>query len=47
MLKQVAADAYSKFGTQVLSASDKMDDGSIIRLTVTTDQLTVSISYTS
>ena len=52
MLKQVAVDTYTKFGTYVLNATDKMDDGSIIKLTVTTDQLTVSpvvyklLSYT-
>ena len=42
MLKQVAVDTYTKFGTHVLNATDKMDDGSIINLTVTTDERTVS-----
>ena len=42
MLKQVAVDTYTKFGTYVLNATDKMDDGSIINLTVTTDERTVS-----
>lgn len=37
MLKQVAAEALKRTGCTVLTGEDRMDDGSLIKLTVSLD----------
>lgn len=44
MLRGVAERTLGEFGTNVLNAEDKMDDGSVIKLTVT---LNMEVCYVS
>lgn len=47
MLKEVAESAISSHGTSVLSAEEYMDDGSLIKLTVSLDKDEVGVAYSN